>query len=211
MNQAATVQAAKGPLVWLDMDQKALDDAYDQVVYAPNRDQVHKRNAFNSDRVRARLGAPKRIAYGSKQMEALDLFPTDKPNAPVNVFIHGGAWRKRWAKDYAFLAEPFVRALVGAEGHDLHLGAHLLDEIAQHIPVANGSAGPGRLGQTWCQHQHAHRAIAPGGPGGQEEREERGTEGNCRGSPCGCPGDGTRLPMLPTPRTAQRREPGSRS
>ena len=65
MNQAAMVQRAKGPLVWLDMDQKELDDAYDQVVYAPNRDQVHKRNMFNSDRVRARLGAPQRIAYGA--------------------------------------------------------------------------------------------------------------------------------------------------
>src|SRR5499426_3540084 len=84
---------AKGPLVWLDMDQKALDDAYDQVVYAPNRDQVHKRNGFNSDRVRARLGAPKRIAYGSKPIEQFDLFATDRPNAPINVFVHGGAWR----------------------------------------------------------------------------------------------------------------------
>src|SRR5882757_1767776 len=93
MNQAAKVQHAKGPLVWLDMDQKALDDAYDQLVYAPNRDQVHKRNVFNSDRVRARLGAPKRVAYG-----------------PINVFIHGGAWRTRAAKDYAFMAEAYVRA-----------------------------------------------------------------------------------------------------
>ena len=113
MNQAAKVQevqAAKGPLVWLDMDQKALDDAYDQLVYAPNRDQVHKRNMFNSDRVRARLGAPKRLAYGSTPMEQLDLFATSKPNAPINVFIHGGAWRTRSAKDYAFMAEAYVRA-----------------------------------------------------------------------------------------------------
>ena len=110
MNQAAKVQKAKGPLVWLDMDQKALDDAYDQMVYAPNRDQVHKRNMFNSDRVRARLGAPKRLAYGSKPVEQLDLFPTSKPNAPINVFIHGGAWRTRSVKDYAFLAEIIVRA-----------------------------------------------------------------------------------------------------
>lgn len=110
MNQAATMQRAKGPLVWLDMDQKALDDAYDQIVYAPNRDQVHKRNMFNSDRVRARLGAPRRFAYGSKPIEALDLFATDKPNAPINVFIHGGAWRLRSVKDYAFMAEMYVRA-----------------------------------------------------------------------------------------------------
>src|SRR3979409_1609080 len=116
MNQAAKVQevqAAKGPLVWLDMDQKALDDAYDQLVHAPKRDQVHKRNMFNSDRVRARLGAPKRLAYGSTSMEQLDLFATSKPNAPINVFIHGGAWRTRTVKDYAFMAE----AHVGAPAH----------------------------------------------------------------------------------------------
>ena len=39
---------AKGPLVWLDMDQQALDDAYDQVVYAPNREQVAKRRIANA-------------------------------------------------------------------------------------------------------------------------------------------------------------------
>jgi arylformamidase len=110
MNQAAMAKPAKGPLVWLDMDQKELDDAYDQLVYAPNRDQVHKRNMFNSDRVRARLGAPKRTAYGPKPIEQLDLFATSKPNAPINVFIHGGAWRQRSAKDYAFMAEAYVRA-----------------------------------------------------------------------------------------------------
>src|SRR3954471_2835865 len=113
MNQAAKVQdvqAAKGPLVWLDMDQKALDDAYDQLVYAPNRDQVHKRNQFNSERVRARLGQPKRLAYGSKPVEQLDLFASSKSNAPINVFIHGGAWRARTVKDYAYQAEMMVRA-----------------------------------------------------------------------------------------------------
>ena len=30
---------AQGPKVWLDPDQKALDDAYDQAVYAPNMQQ----------------------------------------------------------------------------------------------------------------------------------------------------------------------------
>ena len=110
MNQAAKIQDAKGPLVWLDMDQKALDDAYDQLVYAPNRDQVHKRNMFNSDRVRERLGAPKRHSYGPTPMQQLDLFATAKPNAPINVFIHGGAWRTRTVKDYAFMAEAYVRA-----------------------------------------------------------------------------------------------------
>jgi len=39
---------AKGPPVWLDMDQKELDDAYDQFVYAPNARQVIARCHRNS-------------------------------------------------------------------------------------------------------------------------------------------------------------------
>jgi arylformamidase len=101
---------ARGPLVWLDMDQEALDNAYDQLVYAPNRDQVIKRRVVNSAQTRALLGEPQRQAYGPTAIEALDIFRTDRPNAPVNIFIHGGAWRRNRAADYAVQAELFVRA-----------------------------------------------------------------------------------------------------
>ena len=101
---------AKGPAVWRDMDQQALDDAYDQTVYAPNRDQVAKRRVANSDKARAVIGAPERVAYGETEIEKLDIYRTNAPDAPVNVFVHGGAWRANRAADYAFLAEPFVRA-----------------------------------------------------------------------------------------------------
>jgi arylformamidase len=60
----AAVKTPKGPLVWLDMDQKELDDAYDQLVYAPNRDQLTKRRIANSAAARARIGEPLRFAYG---------------------------------------------------------------------------------------------------------------------------------------------------
>jgi arylformamidase len=109
---AALAQAtrAKGPLVWLDMDQQALDDAYDQVVYAPNRDQVGKRRIANSDKARAVIGNPDRVAYGPTEIEKLDIYRTKQANAPVNIFVHGGAWRANRAADYACLAEPFVKA-----------------------------------------------------------------------------------------------------
>ena len=106
----AAAPRARGPLVWLDMDQKELDDAYDQSVYAPNQQQIIRRYASNSEAARQRLGSPKRFAYGPTPIEALDVYVTSRPNAPVNVFIHGGAWRGGLAKDYAFLAELFVRA-----------------------------------------------------------------------------------------------------
>jgi arylformamidase len=101
---------AKGPAVWLDMDQQALDDAYDQTVYAPNRDQVAKRRVANSDKARAVIGTPQRVAYGETEIEKLDIYRTRQANAPVNIFVHGGAWRANSAADYAFLAEPFVKA-----------------------------------------------------------------------------------------------------
>jgi arylformamidase len=100
----------KGPLVWLDMDQQDLDDAYDQLVYAPNRDYILKRCARNSELARERLGAPKRFAYGATAIEALDVFTAKVPNAPVSVFVHGGAWRAGLAINYAYAAEMFVNA-----------------------------------------------------------------------------------------------------
>jgi arylformamidase len=96
--------------VFLNYTQKELDDAYTQPVYAPNRVQLLDRYATNSDVARKHLGEPERFAYGPTEIEKLDVFRTKKPNAPINVFIHGGAWRAGSAKDYAFHAENFVGA-----------------------------------------------------------------------------------------------------
>src|SRR5580658_1907711 len=92
------------------MDQQALDDAYDQSKYAPNRTLVLERYASNSDVARERLGAPRRIAYGPTEDEALDLYPAGVSSAPIAIFIHGGAWRAGSARDSASAAELFVRA-----------------------------------------------------------------------------------------------------
>ena len=108
--QSAPPAHVKGPLVWLDLDQKELDDAYDQSVYAPNLRQITGRYVTNSNAVRERIGAPKRLSYGATPIEGLDLYATPKPNAPVHVFIDGGAWRSGLAKDYATPAEMFVHA-----------------------------------------------------------------------------------------------------
>jgi arylformamidase len=101
---------ASGPAVWLDMDQQALDDAYDQSKYALNRSQIVERYASNSDIARERLGAPRRIAYGPTANEALDLYPAASTSAPISIFVHGGAWQRGLAKNYAFAAELFVHA-----------------------------------------------------------------------------------------------------
>lgn len=101
---------AQGPKVFRDYDQAALDAAYDQSKYAANLQQLVHRYATNSDITRSRLGAPRRVAYGTQPVEQLDIYRTERPNAPVQVFIHGGAWRSGRASDYAFPAEVFVQA-----------------------------------------------------------------------------------------------------
>jgi len=123
--------APKGPAVWLGMDQKELDDAYDQAKYAPNIRQVVGRYRTNSDLTRARLGAPKRLSYGSAPIEGLDLFATKKPNAPINVFLHGGAWRAELAQYYAFPAEMFVNA-----------GAHYIAVDFNNVTETGGDLMP---------------------------------------------------------------------
>jgi len=113
----------KGPLVWMDMD----DAAYDQSFYAPLIRQDIARWASNSESVRTRLGMPQRESYGPTEVEKLDIYRTKRPNAPIFVFIHGGAWLGGEAKNYGFPAELFVNA-----------GAHYvaLDFVA--IKAANG-------------------------------------------------------------------------
>jgi arylformamidase len=100
----------KGPRVFLDYDQAELDDCYDQLAYAPNRDQILARFSGASEVFRSRLGMPRRLSYGPTEIERLDLYPTRHANAPIEIFIHGGAWRGGLAKDYAFPAELFVAA-----------------------------------------------------------------------------------------------------
>src|SRR3954454_20063647 len=130
-----------GPLVFLDMDQQALDEAYDQEIWAPNRAIVVERRKAASTRARALLGMPKRVAYGPGEHEGLDIFDCGIKGAPVNVFVHGGAWRRNVAADYALQAETLVRA-----------GAHcvLIDFI--NVDQAKGDLFP--------MYEQVRRALA---------------------------------------------------
>jgi arylformamidase len=145
----------KGPPVWMDMDQVEIDAAYDQSFYAPLAGQIGKRRAANSDAARARLGAPRREAYGPTAIEQLDIYRTQRPQAPIFVFIHGGSWLRGDAKNVADAAELFVNA-----------GAHYvaLDFIA--IEAAGGDlrvmADQVRRGIAWV-YQNANLFDADAG------------------------------------------------
>ena len=107
-----------GPKVWIDLDQTALDAAYDQSVYAPNFLQVLKRMATNSEAMRKRNGDPQVVGYGPSPIEKLYYYPTHAENAPIHIHVHGGAWLQRKAEDYAFPAENFNNAGIGYAVYD---------------------------------------------------------------------------------------------
>ena len=96
--------------VWLDMDQAALDAAYDQAVYAPNQKAVHDRRLLMSAITLQRLGEPQVIAYGSGANHTFDLYRAKGENRPLVIYVHGGAWKNGRARDFAVLAETFVCA-----------------------------------------------------------------------------------------------------
>lgn len=122
---------AKGARVWLDMDQKELDDAYDQTLWAPNREHVRKRRHAASEQTLARIGPPERVAYGPTEIERLDIYKAKQANAPIHIFIHGGAWRGGLAREFAFPAEMFIAA-----------GAHYIVPDFVWVQDAGGSLMP---------------------------------------------------------------------
>src|SRR5258708_39122351 len=111
---APAAPRTKGPLVWLDMDQTELDNAYDQAVYAPNQPQVHARIAAANARAKLRLGAAKRFQSGASEIESVDVYTCKDANAavqrPVNIYIPGGAWPNGRLAGFAPMAEPLLSA-----------------------------------------------------------------------------------------------------
>lgn len=88
---------AKGPPVWLDMDQQALDDAYDQEVYAPNRALVVARRHAASERA----GAPRSGRWGSGRRSVRYFASSASPlaiSAPETVRLNVSSLMPWWKR-----------------------------------------------------------------------------------------------------------------
>jgi arylformamidase len=93
--------------VFLDYDQKALDDQYEQRVWVPHAEEIIRRYAEKSNLVRKKLGEPRVERYGPTTPETLDIYGSGKK---AFVFVHGGAWRRQTSREQAFPAEPIIAA-----------------------------------------------------------------------------------------------------
>jgi arylformamidase len=95
--------------VFLHYTQAELDRNFDQRGWAKNALEVIGRYPAMSKATRARL-EHQTLAFGSGEDETLDLFPVKGAKAPVQIFVHGGAWRNFTKDDYSFPADSYVPA-----------------------------------------------------------------------------------------------------
>lgn len=107
---ALAQDAAPDARPFLDYTQDELDRAYDQAVWAPNQAELIARYGTRSVATRERFKHQAGVSYGPTADEILDIFLADKAAAPIQVFVHGGAWRGGGKDAYSFPAETFVPA-----------------------------------------------------------------------------------------------------
>jgi arylformamidase len=94
--------------IYLHYTKAELDRNFDQRGWAPNALEVIARYTTRSRETRARLECRSDIPYGSTPDEVLDVFPAATAGAPVQIFVHGGAWINFSKDDFSFPAEVFV-------------------------------------------------------------------------------------------------------
>jgi arylformamidase len=93
-------------------DRQALDLQYNNQLRVPRFPEHVARWKQESERARAELSGHLDVAFGASPTEKLDIFvPAGRSGlAPVQVFYHGGYWRAFEARDFDFVARPFVEA-----------------------------------------------------------------------------------------------------
>lgn len=91
--------------VFLDYTQQDLDErVFNTRLSGADPDAIVRRFNNASRIARERLGV-RTERYGADAEQLLDVFPG---NGPVQVFVHGGAWRSLGRENFGFLAPPFV-------------------------------------------------------------------------------------------------------
>ena len=95
---------------WRELSQQALDDNYNQNSLVPDNGPYRERKVRESERARATLKCILDVPYGPTLKEKLDIFPAAQKGAPIQIFIHGGAWKSGNKSDVSYPAPVFHAA-----------------------------------------------------------------------------------------------------
>jgi arylformamidase len=84
--------------------QAAIDAEYNAAQSVPDYAAFGQHYAETSAEARRTLPCTLDIPYGPTLDETLDIFPAERPDAPVFIFLHGGYWRALTSKEFSFVA-----------------------------------------------------------------------------------------------------------
>lgn len=148
--------------VWLDLDQAALDAAYDQRVWAPDAAEWIARYAADTQAARD-AHPPETHDYGGG---LLDLYrPAGTPRG-IHLHVHGGAWRSLTRGDAGFCAPALLAAGFEVAVPDFRLlpEHRLPDQLADVVAACAWAARRGALhlsGHSSGAHIAACAALDP--------------------------------------------------
>ncbi|GAA3848183.1 alpha/beta hydrolase [[Pseudomonas] carboxydohydrogena] len=135
-------------IVYRGMTRALLDDAYNNSKAVADSPQWLVKWVQRSAEARRRSDAVLDKAYGPRERQCFDYFPSGHAGAPLFVFIHGGYWVRNVISMFSFLAEgPNARGIdFAALGYTLAPQARLdeiVDEIRHGLTHLQDAIGPG--------------------------------------------------------------------
>ena len=95
---------APAPLYRQFTEASQIDAEYNAAAALPDAGVYTRRYAQRALDARTRLACKIDVPYGPTLDETLDIFPADRPGAPVFVFLHGGYWRAFSSKEFSGVA-----------------------------------------------------------------------------------------------------------
>ena len=118
---------------WQSYAQAELDANYDQTTIVPDNRPYKERKRTESAAARAVLDGVLDVPYGTQPRERLDVFPATASMAPVQVFIHGGAWKSGDKSEVSYPAPVYhaAGAAFVAVGFDLVPAVPLETQVRQ--------------------------------------------------------------------------------
>ena len=84
--------------------QGELDAEYDVGRSVPDFGDIAAFYENTSARARQEMCCQLDVPYGPTRAEHLDIFPAERPNAPILIFLHGGYWCSLSSKEYSLVA-----------------------------------------------------------------------------------------------------------
>lgn len=124
-------------VAYSDLTEEALNAQFMPRIAVPDHENWINEDLAASSALRREFAAAGRAQldrrYGPGPRQLLDIFPADRPGAPILIWMHGGYWRALSKEHYTSIAPTFVAAgaAVVLVGYDLCPSLTLTDLLAE--------------------------------------------------------------------------------